>query len=103
MGALGLITGLIPHVLHHVGFFMGTALIAGSGGTLVFGALGLLLSIPMLRRLHKRFGTWRAPVIALAIFAAMFALSTYVIGPIINGGNNSAPASETPTDHSSHH
>ena len=101
-GGIGLIMGLLPHVLHHVGFLVGTAFVAGSaGGTFLFGALGLLLSIPMLRRIYKRFGTWRAPAIALFLFVAMFAISTYIIGPAISGVNNS---SSTPNiDHSSHH
>lgn len=102
VGGIGLLMGLLPHVLHHVGFLVGTAFVAGSGGgTFIFGALGLLLSVPMLRRIYKRFGTWRAPAIALVIFAAMFALSSFVIGPAISGVNNSGP---TPiTDHNSHH
>jgi len=83
VGGVGLVMGLLPHVLHHLGFFIGTALIAGSGGTAIFGALGLLFSVPMLLRLRKRFNTWRAPAIALLIFATMFALSTYFIGPMM--------------------
>lgn len=85
--------GLLPHVLHHVGFLAGTALVAGSGGTALFGALGILLSIPMLLRLHRRFNTWRAPAIGLLIFTAMFALSTFVIGPAISGAGDASPTS----------
>lgn len=103
VGGIGLVMGLLPHVLHHVGFFVGTALIAGSGGTAIFGLLGLLLSLPMLMRLHKRFGTWKAPAIALAIFAAMFAISTYVIGPAMSGTGNADPSSVPTIDHNSHH
>jgi len=102
VGGIGLIMGLLPHVLHHVGFLVGTAFVAGSSsGTFIFGAVGLLLSVPMLRRIYKRFGSWRAPAIALVIFVAMFALSSFVIGPAISGVNNSG--STTITDHSSHH
>ena len=102
IGALGLVMGLLPHVLHHIGFLVGTAFVAGSsGGTLIFGALGLLFSIPMLRRLYSRFHTWRAPVIALAIFVGMFALSSFIIGPAISGVNDSG---STPiSGHNSHH
>ena len=101
VGGLGLAMGLLPHILHHVGFLAGTALVAGSGGTALFGALGFLLSIPMLLRLRRRFNSWRAPAIGLVIFAAMFALSTFVIGPAISGAGSTSP---TPTvDHGSHH
>lgn len=101
-GIVGVVVGLVPHVLHHVGVLAGTALVAGSGGTALFGAVGLLLSVPMLLRLHRRFGNWTAPAIALAIFAAMFALSTWVIGPAISGSGDSGSSSPT-VDHSSHH
>lgn len=57
VGAVGLVTGLLPHVLHHIGLLAGTALVAGSGGTALFGALGLLASVPMLVRLYRRFGS----------------------------------------------
>ena len=101
-GALGVVLGLVPHVLHHVGVLAGTALVAGSGGTALFGTLGLILSIPMLLRLHRRFGSWTAPAVGLAVFTAMFALSTWVIGPAISGSGG--PASPVPTvDHRSHH
>lgn len=104
VGAFGLIMGLIPHILHHVGFLAGTALVAGSGGTALFGALGYLFSIPMLLRLHRRFNTWRAPAIGLLIFTAMFALSAFVIGPAISGtGGTGEKSPTTVTDHSSHH
>jgi hypothetical protein len=101
-GVVGVVVGLAPHVLHHVGVLAGTALVAGSGGTALFGALGLVLSVPMLLRLRRRFGTWTAPAIGLAIFAAMFALSTWVIGPAISGTGDSGPSAPT-VDHGSHH
>ena len=104
-GAISGVMGLAPHVLHHVGFLAGTALIAGSGGTAVFAAVGLVASIPFLLRLYRRFGSWLAPSIGLAAFVAMFALSAFVIGPAISGSDNSRPtAPSSPTvDHSSHH
>lgn len=85
------ITGLLPHVLHHAGPLAGAALFAGIGGTLLFGALGLIVAIPFLRRMHRRFGTWRAPAIAVALFAAVFTLSTLVIGPRIGGETGATP------------
>lgn len=104
-GVLGLVMGLVPHVLHHVGLLAGTALVAGSGGTALFGALGLVASIPMLVRLYRKFGTWAAPALGLVVFAAMFSLSAFVIGPAISGtaGDTSpGPPTVNHTDHSGH-
>jgi hypothetical protein len=103
VGGIGMAMGLLPHILHHVGFLAGTALVAGSGGTALFGALGFLFSVPMLLRLRRRFGSWRAPAIALLIFAAMFSLSAFVIGPAISGGSNATPTSVPNPGHSGHH
>lgn len=99
----GTLLGLLPHVLHHTGLIFGAALVTGTAGNLLFGILGLLFSVPLLRRLYTRFHTWKAPAIALAIFVAMFSLSAFVIGPAIAGD---APA-QTPSpaqtpDHSEH-
>jgi len=101
------VMGLAPHVLHHIGLFAGAAFVVGVGGNLLFGAVGLLLSIPLLRRLYRRFATWRAPAIGVAVFAAMFSLSAFVIGPAIS---NPAPAdtpqpagTPSPAEHSAHH
>ena len=102
-GLIGGVVGLAPHVLHHVGLLAGTALVAGSGGTALFAVVGLVASIPLLLRLRRRFGTWRAPALGFAVFAAMFALSAFVIGPAINGQFDSAPASAPGTNHDSHH
>ncbi|MCP8999422.1 hypothetical protein NFC73_06690 [Pseudarthrobacter sp. RMG13] len=98
VGAVGLVMGLLPHVLHHIGLLAGTALVAGSGGTALFGALGLLASIPMLVRLYRRFGSWMAPVLGLLVFATMFSLSAFVIGPAISGaGTEDVPPGPAPT------
>jgi hypothetical protein len=43
VGAVGLVMGLLPHVLHHIGLLAGTAVVAGSGGT----------------ALSERSGCWR--------------------------------------------
>ena len=45
-GAVGVITGLAPHVLHHIGLLAGTALVAGGGGTLLFGGTDSAASAP---------------------------------------------------------
>ena len=104
LGIVGTVVGLAPHVLHHVGLLVGTALVAGAVGTLIFGLLGLAASVPMLLRLKRRFGTWWAPALGLAVFAAMFSLSAFVIGPAITG-NDQAEQQQlpTPTPHAEHH
>jgi hypothetical protein len=103
-GAVGLVMGLLPHVLHHIGLLAGTALVAGSGGTALFAALGLLASIPMLVRLHRRFGGWVAPMLGLVAFAAMFSLSAFVIGPAISGsGGDVVPGPEPTVEHTGNH
>lgn len=102
------VTGLLPHVLHHAGPLAGAALFAGVGGSLLFGAIGLLAAIPFLRRLHRRFGNWQAPALALAVFALVFSASTFVIGPKINGesdnGDGANSSQQAPAaDHNAHH
>lgn len=103
VGAVGLVMGLVPHVLHHVGLLAGTALVAGSGGTALFGMLGLLASIPMLVRLYRRFGSWIAPALGLLVFAAMFSLSAFVIGPAISGTDGGQPAPVPSVHHTADH
>lgn len=100
--AVGTVAGIAPHVLHHVGPIAGAALLTGAGGTVLFGVIGFLFTVPMLLRLKRRFGTWIAPGIALAIFAIMFTVSTLWIGPAIRGDTGGGDTSQ-PTDHSSHH
>lgn len=104
VAAVGLVMGLLPHVLHHIGLLAGTALVAGSGGTALFGALGLVASIPMLVRLYRRFGSWVAPVLGLLVFAAMFSLSAFVIGPAISGSAGEVvPGPEPTVEHTGNH
>lgn len=78
------VLGILPHVLHHVSLFAG-ALFAGIGGSLLFGAVGFLAAIPFLLRVHRRTGTWRMPAALLTLFAVIFSISTFVIGPAITG------------------
>jgi hypothetical protein len=96
---VGAVLGLAPHVLHHIGLIAGAAFITGAGGNALFFLIGLVFSIPLLRRLYRRFHTWRAPAIAVAVFAAVFSLSAFVIGPAISGGQGTSegPAPQTPT------
>ena len=98
----GVVTGLAPHVLHHVGPLAGAALLAGAAGTVLFAAIGFVVTIPFLLRLHRRFATWKAPAIAMAVFVAMFSLSAFVIGPAITGGSDK-PNGEQPNGHLGHH
>lgn len=105
--AAGALLGLVPHVMHHIGILAGAALLTGVFGNSLLYAVGLLLSIPLLNRLRKRFGTWKAPAIGVAVFTAMFLLSALVVGPAISRTNTppAPPTSAGPTssDHASHH
>lgn len=98
--------GLAPHVLHHIGLVAGAFLVTGATGNILFGLLGLGLSIPFLVRLYRRHRTWKAPALAVTIFAVVFSLSAFVVGPAITNGS-SEPASPTqpaePDQHSEHH
>jgi hypothetical protein len=101
----GAFIGILPHVLHHVGPLAGAALLAGAAGTVLFAAIAVAASVPLLLRIYRRFGTWIAPATALAVMAAAFSLSSFVIGPAITGGSspNPAPGIEQPAGHDSHH
>ncbi len=103
LAAWGGFIGLLPHVLHHVGPLAGAALLAGATGRALFAAIGFVAAIPFLRRLRRRFGTWRAPAIALALFAAMFSLSSLVIGPAISSDNAPARPGIEQDGHEQHH
>ena len=105
-GAVAAISGIAPHVLHHVGPLAGTALLAGAGGTVLFGIAGFALSIPMLLRLRRRFGTWVAPAVASAIFTGVYLFSALVVGPALTAEPPAveAPASTPiPSGHAEHH
>ena len=95
--------GLLPHVLHHIGPLAGAALLAGATGRVLFAAIGFVAAIPFLRRLQRRFRTWKAPAIALAVFAAAFSLSSFVIGPAISGGDSPARPGIEGDGHAEHH
>lgn len=110
------VMGLLPHVLHHAGIVAGAVLVTGAAGNALFAALGFVLTVPLLRRLHRRYGTWKAPAVATLVFAAMFAFSTFVLGPALAGASSAGPDSDTgrhetpsqspgpaPDTHSQHH
>jgi hypothetical protein len=105
-GAIGAISGIAPHVLHHVGPLAGTALLAGGGGTLLFGVAGFALSVPMLLRLRRRFGTWAAPAVAGAIFSGIYLVSALVVGPALTAERTAVEvpaATPSPSGHAGHH
>lgn len=95
--AVAAVLGVLPHVLHHVGPLAGAALLAGTAGTLLFGAIGLIAAIPFLLRVHRRCGNWRVPAALLATFAVMFSISAFVIGPAISGSDDDGSGKSTPT------
>jgi hypothetical protein len=110
--ALAVLLGLAPHVLHHAGPLAGAALLAGTGGSLLFGAIGLLAAIPFLLRVHRRCGNWRVPGALLALFTVMFSISAFVIGPAISGQssggakpatNQTTPQAPASDSHAAHH
>lgn len=103
VGVWGGFIGLVPHVLHHIGPLAGAAILAGATGRAVFAGLGLVAAIPFLRRVHRRFASWKAPVLALAIFSAMFALSSFVIGPAISGSDQPRSPGSGQENHEQHH
>jgi hypothetical protein len=106
VGAIGFVVGLAPHVLHHVGFLVGTAIVTGAGGTALFGVLGLAASVPLLLRLRRRFDSWWAPALGLAVFTGMFLVSALIVGPAITGGQANAPNDGQPVptvSHDAHH
>ena len=90
-GLAAAVLGVLPHALHHAGPLAGAALFAGLGGSLLFGALGLVAAIPFLVRMHRRCGNWRRPLAALALFAAVFAVSTFVVGPALTSDDEDGP------------
>jgi hypothetical protein len=95
---------IAPHVLHHVGPLAGAAILAGTGGRVLFFFVGLALAIPMLFRLYRRFRTRMAPAIAVAIFVVTYALSSIFLGPLISGATDASadappPATATTDQH----
>ena len=99
------ISGVAPHVLHHVGSLAGAAVLAGAGGRILFFGLGLLAAIPMLIRLYRRFRSWAAPAIAISLFAVTYTVSSLYLGPLFTGSESASdlPASNTTTTHPHDH
>ncbi|MDN5796551.1 MAG: hypothetical protein L0H79_12455 [Intrasporangium sp.] len=93
---IGAALGILPHVMHHIGLLAGAALLTGVLGNGILYVVGLLMSIPLLRRLRSRFQTMWAPAIGVAVFTTLFSLSAFVVGPAISGAGSQSPA-PTPT------
>lgn len=79
-------------------------------GNTVLYAAGMLLSIPMLNRLRKRFGTWKAPALGAIAFTSLFTLSAFVIGPALNPtpvapqpAATTGPTGQPLEEHDGHH
>lgn len=103
--------GALPHVLHHVGPLAGAAFVAGTTGTIVFGLLAFAFTIPMLVRIRRHRGSWRLPLALLATFIAVWAASTWLVGPWVQDQlADEPPVAEResgdtpdPDDHDAHH
>lgn len=93
---IGAALGILPHVMHHVGLLAGAALLTGVLGNGILYVVGLLMSVPLLRRLRSRFRTMWAPAIGVAVFTVLFSLSAFVVGPAISAAGSQSPA-QTPT------
>jgi hypothetical protein len=100
----GAVSGVAPHVLHHVGPLAGAAVLAGTGGQVLFFFVGLAVATPMLIRLYRKFRTWVAPAMAVAIFALTYTLSSLYLGPLLTGDTTgpTEPASVITTDEHGH-
>jgi hypothetical protein len=99
---IGAVLAIVPQVMHHIGLVVGAALLTGAAGNALLYIIGLAFTIPVLRRLHRRFGSWAAPAIAVAVFTAVFAVSAFVVGPAISGvddpgGAPPGPSQQEPT------
>ncbi len=101
-GATAAVTGTLPHVIHHIGLVAGGALIAGAWGQGLLAALGLVAMAPLVVRMRRRSGAWTKPALMLALFAAVFAASTFVVGPALRDAGIAAPAASPPTDPALH-
>jgi len=86
----GAVSGVAPHVLHHVGPLAGAAILAGTGGRILFFGIGLAVAMPMLMGLYRRFDTWAAPAVAVAVFAATYSVSSLFLGPLLTGNQEAS-------------
>lgn len=68
------VLGVVPHMLRHVGRPAGAALLASASGGLLFGALGFVGAVPMLRGLRRLIGSWHIAGGVLGVMAGLFVL-----------------------------
>jgi len=101
-GATAAVTGTLPHVIHHIGLVAGGALLVGAWGQSLLAILGLVAMGPLLLRMRRRSGAWRKPALMLVLFAAVYAASTFVVGPALRDAGAAAPASSPPPDPALH-
>ena len=94
---------IVPSILGPNLGGVGTALLAGAGGTALFGVLGLVASVPMLIKLRRRFSSWWAPAVALGVFTSMFLFSSFVVGPLISAPDAPTTPGVFQVDHDAHH
>jgi peptidoglycan/LPS O-acetylase OafA/YrhL len=100
----GAVSGVAPHVLHHVGPLAGAAILAGTAGRVLFFFIGLGLATPMLIRLYRRFDTWAAPAIAATVFVVTYTVSSLYLGPLLTRETTTVepPSVTTTTDQHGH-
>jgi len=79
----GATAGALPHLLHFMGPLAGTAFVTGAEGTLLSAGIGLVVAMPLLWYEYRHTGGWRAPVLFLAASAALFMVSTFVLGDLL--------------------
>lgn len=103
VGVWAAIVGAAPHVLHHAGPLSGAAIVSGTTGRLVFAMAGFVLTIPLLRGIRRHTGSWRAPLVALVVFATIYVLSSVVIGPRLTGSSSESNTQSSAPRHSADH
>lgn len=108
-GMWAAVTGAAPHVLHHVGPLAGAAIVSGVTGGVVFALVGFLLTIPLLRRIHRHTRSWTAPTLALAALVGVYLTSSFVIAPRLTSSDESGATSppsqqqDSAAEHAGHH
>lgn len=106
---IGAALGVVPHVAHHVGLVAGAAVLTGALGNAALYLIGLVLTVPLLRRLRARYRSAWAPALAVSLFTGLFALSALVVGPAISRTQDQvqrpgqSPAVMTTDEHAAHH
>jgi len=82
--------------LHHIGLIAGTALVAGTTGSVLLGLAGIGL-IAGTALVAGTTGSVLLGLAGLAVFAVIFSVSAFVIGPAINSDNAPNPSNDPPS------